>query len=374
MLPLFSRRFPLNSLRLPVIYFRPLNTPLPLRVVPFPITSMHSPANRRSFSPYYNIEHASPMVTFDDTNAFAAPDSDQMLFGPVDFEDYISSSSPPQFSWDPLNTFDHDVKPMFDFSAASPDYGCDVSQSSPTDSGYYDSMDSYTMRATKNSPPPDTHQFLSNWINDPELSMSSPSSPIPIPSSSSSHIPQSPTFTTFAHPIPFPLVSTLSPTEYAALHPLPRSMSPSGPSEGHYSPQRQQIESISPHDTSLHTPSWASQLWDDSHSVRSPTLPRHPVRHSLLRDTTVRQRAPSYRGSVSSGHIFQSSSAPSFAPRAPSMSRSYSRRAESVSVTDDHDATVRRKKRSLPSDDPKTTVKTIDHRKFSYISTYCHFI
>jgi hypothetical protein len=82
----------------------------------------------------------------------------------------------------------------------------------------------------------------------------------------------------------------------------------------------------------------------------------------------MRQRVPLRTGSVSSGQIFQSSSAPSvFEPRAPPMTRSYSRRAESESVNDDQDATVRRKKRSPPVEDPSSPIKTNDSRQCTII-------
>ena len=139
-------------------------------------------------------------------------------------------------------------------------------------------------------------------------------------------------------------------------------MSPSS-SQDHYSPQHQHLhlDAISPQDMSLHTPSWASHLWEN-HEPVSPSPLTRPSRHSLLRDTTVRQRLPSYRGSVSSGQAFQSMSAPSTSDlRSPGMTRSYSRRAESAAVADDHDATVRRKKRS---EDSATPPKVQDHRKF----------
>jgi hypothetical protein len=218
------------------------------------------------------------MLTFDDSNSFAGQESDQMLFGPVDFDDYIASSPPAHLSWDPLNDLDNDVKPVYEFSPSSP--------LSPADSGYYDSMDAYNMPVHKGSPPPDTHQFLSNWINDPELSMASSSSPIPIPSHTSS-------FTTFAPSVPFPLMGAFSPTEYAAVQ--PRSMSPS--SDDQYSPHQANVDSISPQDMSLQTPPWATQLWDNTSTVRASSS--RPLRHSLLRDSTIRPRLSTYRSSIS---------------------------------------------------------------------------
>ncbi|KAF8076660.1 hypothetical protein FPV67DRAFT_1407620 [Lyophyllum atratum] len=286
------------------------------------------------------------MLTFDDAGAFSPTDADQMLFGPFDFEEFVTPTSPGP-SWNPFNDMDDDVKLNYDYlgSPPHPSFGLNPSQASPADSGYFDSTGSYGIRVQKSSPPPDTQLILSNWINDPDLSLASSSSPIPIPSSS---IPQaSSSFVAFPERLHFPQDAAFSPTEFAALHPLPRSMSPSSSFEDHYSP-RQRVNSISPQDTSLHTPSWASQLYVPR-ALRSSSSSRPSVRHSPL-EGTVRQRVSSLRGSVTSGQFFQSSSAPTFIE--PSASRAYSRRAESVSIGDDPDATVRRKKRSPPLEDP----------------------
>ncbi|KAG5648844.1 hypothetical protein DXG03_000193 [Asterophora parasitica] len=299
------------------------------------------------------VKNASPMLTFDDSCTLSPTEQDQMLFGPFDFEEYAAPISPGP-SWNTFPDMDDDVKPNYNY-AESPSlqtYGLDPSQASPADSGYFDSPGSYAIRPQKGSPPPDNN-LLSNWIHDSELSLASPSSPIPIPASTS--IPQaSSSFLLLPEQLNFPQNATFSPTEYAALHPLPRSMSPSSSFEDHYSP-RQRVESISPHDAALHTPSWASHLYVPRALRSSPCSSRHTVRHSPFCDTTVRQRAPSLRGSVTSSQLFQSSSAPTYLDaRSPNMTRSYNRRAESVSVNDDPDATIRRKKRSPPVEDPAT--------------------
>jgi hypothetical protein len=337
-----------------------LSTPLSFKrreVLWNSVTSQMS-SQRRPFSPEfiplsptYSIDSplkpATPLLTVDDTACYASPDTDQMLFGPLEFDDYASSSPGAPIPWDSFNDMEYDIKPQFNFSASSSSmqsgYDYDMPQMSPTDSGFFDGgpVD------LKNSPPID-NMFLANWINDPDLSLSSPSSPIAIPSTV---LPQSPSFVAYTDQSHFPRVPTFSPTEFAALHPLPRSISPSSSFEEHPHIPRQRVHSISPLDTRLHTPSWASQLFDSSSSLRPPSSSRSAVRHSPLRT-----------GSVSSGQIFQSSSAPSvFEPRAP-MTRSYSRRTESESVNDDHDATVRRKKRSPPVEDSSPTSKTNDSR------------
>ena len=228
------------------------------------------------------------------------------------------------------NSYDHqDVKP-YSFSALS---------------HYYD-------------PPLDD---LSTWINDPDLS---PSSPIPIPSPTDTNFSISPSsYVAYTDP-------NFSPAAFAALHPLPRSMSPPSSFEDNLMARPRVHSVVSPRDmSSLQTPSWATQLWDVPSAQR--TISRPSVRHSPLTTTsdlaTIRMR----RSSLSSGPLFQSSSAPTLTETlVPAMTRAYTRRADSV--TDDRDATVRRKKRS-PEDDtpvPSTSKATSDSRRPIYIVTF----
>ena len=231
---------------------------------------------------------------------------DDLLF---DLDD-LHTQHQPQFHWDPYPQ--DDVKPV-----------------------YYDYQQQYEIYS------PQDDVDLATWINDPELA---PSSPIPIPSPSdsvSSYYPES-----FADPTAF------SPTSFAALHPLPRSISPPSTFEDPRAAMRPRVHSVvSPREMSLQTPSWASQLWDAPSALRTqPSILRPSIRHSPLTDaTTIRQqRIPIRRASLSSGQLFLSSSAPSHTDI-----RNYStRRADSVSVSDDRDATVRRKKRSPDDESP----------------------
>lgn len=191
---------------------------------------------------------------------------------------------------------------------------------------------------------------LSTWINDPDLS---PSSPIPIPSPTDTNFSTSPSsYVAFTDP-------NFSPAAFAALHPLPRSISPPSSFEDNLMARPRVHSVVSPRDM---TPSWATQLWDAPSAQR--TISRPSVRHSPLTTTsdlaTIRMR----RSSLSSGPLFQSSSAPTLTETlVPAMTRGYTRRADSV--TDDRDATVRRKKRS-PEDDtpiPSTSKAASDSRK-----------
>ncbi|CAK5262501.1 unnamed protein product [Mycena citricolor] len=186
----------------------------------------------------------------------------------------------------------------------------------------------------------------------------SPSSPIPIPSSG----PQSPSFISYSShglsPMDTHMRTPFSPSALVAA--LPRSYSPASSFEEHASdfavPRNHTLgDSISPHDTQR--PAWASQLWD-THAPGSPpraghhrtlSSPRSSSRHSPLTFTTDRVR----RNSQSSLAFPGSSSAPSAGPNGINILRSYSRRAESLTPLDieDRDATVRRRKRVIPSED-----------------------
>ena len=308
---------------------------------------MSSPlvARRRIQSPVMHDKDASHFINFD---AYTAQDSDQLIFGPIDLEDVHS------IQWDPFSEIDTDVKPPYNYSSFSTMSHYEFGPSPAN--GYYDAGSLYSSVEEHNPASLD----LTGWINDPDLGAHSPSSPINIPS---------PTDTTSSfigyqgHSQFSPDPAAFSPTSFAALHPLPRSISP--PSLDETYSVRPRVQSVmSPRDMSMHTPTWASQLWDAPSAHRTQTsLARPSVRHSPLTDTTFRQRIPVRRPSLSSGQLFQSSSAPSFTEsQAPSSSRSYSSRADSVGVTDDRDATIKRKKRT-PEEETSTTAKVNDSRK-----------
>jgi hypothetical protein len=68
------------------------------------------------------------------------------------------------------------------------------------------------------------------------------------------------------------------------------------------------------------------------------------------------------------GQVFQSSSAPSpVQTRTPNLARTYSPRAESASVSDDRDATVRRKKRLMSPEASGSAETTPDTCTFCLI-------
>ncbi|KAI0053683.1 hypothetical protein FA95DRAFT_1481141 [Auriscalpium vulgare] len=122
------------------------------------------------------------------------------------------------------------------------------------------------------------------------------------------------------------------------------------------------MASISPPDISQ--PLWASQLWSASAAANRPTpspLPQllyaAPPEDNFA---TARQRIPRSAAPMASS-IFQSASAPSgIQMRSPTQSRAYSRRAESVSMSDDRDATVRRKRKG---DDPEMRAPSLERTR-----------
>ena len=320
---------------------------------------MSSPllARRRLQSPeipYLHDKDASHFINFDD---FTPQDSDQLIFGPIDLEDVHNTS--PSFQWDSFPEIDTDVKPPYNnYSSFSTMSHYEFGPASPN--SYYDSTMLYSPIDEHNS----TSLDLGGWINDPDLAVHSPSSPIPIPSPTDTNASTSSFIGYHDHTQFSPDQTAFSPTTFAALHPLPRSISPPS-SDDPYSTRPRVHSAISPRDMSLHTPTWASQLWDAPSAHRTQTsLARPSVRHSPLTDTTLRQRIPVHRPSLSPAQLFQSSSAPSFTQsRTPASSRAYSRRVDSVSVSDDRDATVKRKKRTPEAETPTTATKVNDSRK-----------
>ncbi|KAF9263721.1 hypothetical protein L218DRAFT_864919 [Marasmius fiardii PR-910] len=203
----------------------------------------------------------------------------------------------------------------------------------------------------------ESSSLFNNWIHEPEsLPIPSPAGSIPIAVPSiESHT--SPSFFAFGESSHFPQDHGLSPSEFAALHPLPGSTSSSYDESGlpiherHRTDSISSVTSISPTEMSIQTPEWVSGLFDTPASsvsgrTAASSFSRSPVRrHSpLSSDQTQRIRIPNSRPSITSVHSFQSSSAPShFQSR--SASSMASRRAESVSLHDDRDATVRRRRK-----------------------------
>lgn len=245
---------------------------------------------------------------FDDSIHYSSYDSDQMIFGPLDLED--------------VNSFHTPTVPPQWYSCADIEPG-----------GMYNPTEDTTNSASLD---------LATWINDPEFSaMDSPSSPIPIPFSlSDTNLSASSSFDSYQDHTQLLPDAGFLPTSFAALHPLSRSLSPSSPYKD------------------AQIPSWATQFWDEPSAHQTQNLIRPSVRPSPLTDaSTLGQHTRSRRSSVLSGQLFQSFSAPSHTETLiPAMTRTYSKREDSASISDDRDATVRRRKRSLKEEIPDPSV------------------
>ena len=267
-------------------------------------------------------------------------DSEQLLFGPLDMDDGRRHDPSLSFPWDATGALP--VAPLHAHSAtASPassasllDFG-----TSPPSSDVSFTPGSYPGLPELNPAfvEMDDRNLYSNWLVDDLPAAPSASVPIIVSSApSDAHPPPQTTLTQYVadNNLAFPKMGSFSPSlEYATLRPLPRSVEDT-------------MGSISP--PQISQPSWAAQLWShaDTASANVSPLPQllHPPGES---DNFATQRPQRGRiNSLPAHAIFQSSSAPSgFQVHTPPLARGYSRRAESVSIDDDHDATLRRKRK-----------------------------
>lgn len=277
------------------------------------------------------------------SSTFDYADSDHLIFGPIDLDDPAAN-----YHWDAYAEIEPDVKPAYPFHY---DFG-------PHHPYEYNPHEDSAALAD-----------LATWIHDPDPA---PSSPIPIPSPSEA---SSSSFMGYQDTV-FPSDAAFndaafSPTSFAALHPLPRSMSPPSIDASHTA--RLRVHSVmSPRDTPLHPPAWAAHLWDAPSAPQRTQhlLTRPAIRHSPLTTdaATLRQRRASHSAATSAGQLFPSTSAPAetIAPGLgmTTMTRASGRRADSLSFGDERDATVRRKKRTPEEDSAPApaAAKTADSR------------
>ncbi|KZT24596.1 hypothetical protein NEOLEDRAFT_1156838 [Neolentinus lepideus HHB14362 ss-1] len=267
-------------------------------------------------------------------------DSDQMLFGPLDIDDQRPYDHSTSFNWHDMSATDLSGRP----ATASTQYDYSASPMLNNDPMF-------------EFPPPnafdDTTFYFGHWLNESELLPPEPTSaPIPIPNNPSSPQPNL-IFPSYVDSHTQVKETDFSPSiDFSALT-LPSPTSPSPferphTAEGLFS---EPAKSASPSAMALPPPSWAAHLWDTPSSSGSENLPSSVEDPPLSEDAfaTLRQRIPIPRSTPSLGQVFQSSSAPSaIETRPPRLTRGYSRRAESVSETnDDRDATVRKKRRSI---------------------------
>jgi hypothetical protein len=315
------------------------------------------------------MSHATPMVKYEDDAHFDSPTSNSdMIFGPLDFDDGQQFSPELALPWDSFDSGGTQSDQLYLLGPpAPPSFGFNFPQSNNGlfGSGPYSGMSD--MQSTEQSLEGNNNFNLSQWLREPECpALDNSSSPIPIRTSIS--VPQTPpAFHPYVEHFDFPQDASFSPSDFAALHPLPRSLSPSAFSDNskQFPPRFH-----NPHDASLRPPAWASQLWDtpSRSNSRSPASPRSPAPNSPLSKTSYAMKRQSLEARTrksSLGQVFQSSSAPSpVQSRAPNLARPYSRRAESASASDDHDATVRRKKRLTSPEASSSVDPATDTRSF----------
>ncbi|KAF7800138.1 hypothetical protein EIP86_011383 [Pleurotus ostreatoroseus] len=306
-----------------------------------------------------SLADQSPFLPFaDDKHSFdsALPDSDHnMIF---EFDDAFDAKPRPHNAYEAM-AWDVPHQSTMSFFPGSPESTSSQLEYGAPHLGTADRSFASSALNSYDVPSSSLADFnYSHWIADPDAPPAPPpSAPIDIPFTPSQSSAASSFATHSDASSIFPDVSPFSPTTaYAALQPLPRSYSPGiDPSmTGMQSPHEY---SMSPPDPSFSPPTWASQLWQPSSPAQPVTTPAMAISNSSLSPTedafaTQRPRASSARKSFTPlADVFVSSSAPSMSNVRPSMSRAYSRRAESISEHDDRDATVRRKKRSLVTDD-----------------------
>ena len=346
-------------------YFVPPLIPRTMPLSPYP-----QRAHRPTAVSDAPMKDATTHISFVDTSPYdlvSPTDTDQMIFGPLELDD-PSLLSPP---WNPAHdlAYNQPISPILSDNPASPRRASDfdIPDASPSSTFY----DSHSFGGFDDAQPmfdlDDSN--LSQWLNDSHVSPLDPSSSSPIPIRGTHSDPQSPPgFISYGNNA-FPQNASFSPSDFAALHPLPRSLSPTEISDGYLSSPGLGVVSISPAETSLRPPAWASQLWDSSHYASTTSGPPHsPLSENPY--IAKGQRFQPRRDANPLGLMFQSSSAPS--PNVATLTRAYSRRSESVSVSDDRDATVRRRKR-LPQDEPPKDLKSSEYRTCisDHIRAFC---
>ena len=271
-------------------------------------------------------------------------DSEQLLFGPLDMDDGRRLDPALSLPWDATGALPTSPVPAHSSVTASP-------ASSASFPDFSTSPPSSDFSFTPGSIPGlaevhpafvdlDDRNLYSGWLVD---DLSAAPSAVPLIVSSAPADTQPPPQTTLTpyggdnSSLAFPKMGSFSPSlEYATLRPVLHSV------------EDTPMASISP--PQISQPSWAAQLWSHADNgglgANASPLPQllYPPDES---DNFATQRPQRGRNSSLPAHaIFQSSSAPSgLQVYTPPLTRGYSRRAGSANIDDDHDATVRRKRK-----------------------------
>jgi hypothetical protein len=293
-------------------------------------------------------------------------DSEHLLFGPLDMDDGRRHDPTLAFPWDATGALPTSPIPAHSASASPAssasllDFG-----TSPPSSDLSFTSSSFPGLAEVNHAfvDLDDRNLYSNWLVDDLSAPPSASVPIIVSSAPSGTQPSQATLTQYVgdgSSLAFPKMNTFSPSlEYATLRPLPRSV------------EDTPMASISP--PQISQPSWVAQLWSHggTSSANASPLPQllHPPDES---DNFATQRPQRGRNDSLPAHtIFQSSSAPpGLRVHTPPLARAYSRRAESVGTDDDHDGTVRRKRKGSDAEPTASRDRTRQAEGSSFILYY----
>jgi hypothetical protein len=327
----------------------------PMSRLPFPLFNKLGPTS----SP--NIMKSPSSFQFDDSDFFAPQtDSGTMTFDSLGFDDanYYESTSSSLSSWEGHDPFQ------------SPRSLSSLSDQRPSTGTHFDALPIFDTHL-ESSIYPEHHDMpavasefddssYSCWVNDQDLAALAPT-PAPTskcPSTSGSR--DLPSFTPYAE-FSYYSEGTFSPPDLVP----PRLFSPEKTVEP--PSQFSQLDSISPRETSLQPPEWATQLWDDQKFHHPTREPHQSGRPEFSHRSHKRHRYPTRRESPYLGHTLHSSSAPSLIQLGNHQERvrTYSNRADSVD--EDNDATIRRKKRVSAPDikDVHPVEKVSDGRTYS---------
>jgi hypothetical protein len=315
-----SRRLSSAPMQPVSVRSRPLHSSPPLMIDPSPFTDYP----RQSFPP--------------ESHVF---DSDHLIFGPLDIDDSRRHDSTLSFPWDATGTLPTSPAPAHS-ATASPASSASLLDftNSPPSSDLSITPGSFPGLADANTPfvDLDERNLYSHWLVEDLSAAASASVPIVLsPAPPDTHMLHQVALSPYGNnsSLAFPKMPPFSPSlEFASLQPLPRSV------------DETPITSISP--PQISQPSWAPHPWShaDSAATTASPVPQllHPPHES---DSFATQRPQRGRNNSLPVHaIFQPSSAPpGFQPLTPPMTRGYTRRAESVGVDDDHEATIRRKRK-----------------------------
>ena len=354
--------------------------------------SSYAPSPRSDIS----IQDSSPfMASFDSIDGAHHSDAN-MIFDFDEFQPYEQKPAPGHHTWDtPAIDYAMPGSTPSSYLASPESTSSQLEFGSPTHMTPSDStFDTNMMMAYGSTNDLAEAALYNNWISDPD-SMSplhTSSAPIDIPAQT----PISDQLAYSDNSSIFPDVSPFSPTTaYAALQPLPRSFSPSSANLGdtvmtdalRTYPEPSTPASAGPdyHQMQMGTPSWATQLFTAPSQPQTHPFPSSPHLdvNTMSPSTssmaipfqvdgedafaTQRPRAYSHRREIPSvSQMFHSSSAPSTShmrAHPPVFSRPYTRRAESISESDDRDATIRRKRRSPTADEDEPRPAPSDREK-----------